>query len=127
MRFVLIDYARDQAAQKRGGPDRDLPLQDILTVQADGEADAHDLLALDAALDRLAGHSERLAEVVELRFFGGMTHDEIARSTGRSVPTVKRDWRRARAHLYQLMHDPDEPGADELADDPTPVDFPREG
>ncbi|PAP79032.1 hypothetical protein B1759_11730 [Rubrivirga sp. SAORIC476] len=119
MRFVLVDYARDRAARKRGGAARDLPLDEALAVAADGEADAHDLLALDAALDRLATQSERLAETVELRFFGGMTHDEVAEATGRSVPTVKRDWRRARAYLYQLMQDGeagDPPSADLTSD-----------
>lgn len=131
MRFVLIGYARERTALKRGGSDRDLQLDDALAVATDGEADAHDLLALDAALDKLAGHSERLAETVELRFFGGMTHEEIASATGRSVPTVKRDWRRARAYLYQLMHDSpasdavsNEPGAgaSQHATDPPPPD-----
>jgi len=134
MRFVLIGYARERTALKRGGPDRDLQLDASpsrihgLAVATDGEADAHDLLALDAALDKLAGHSERLAETVELRFFGGMTHDEIASATGRSVPTVKRDWRRARTYLYQLMHDaPSESiepkvGGSQLATDPPPPD-----
>lgn len=122
MRFVLIGYARDRTALKRGGHQPDLQLDDALVVAAEGEADAHDLIALDAALDRLAEHSERLAETVELRFFGGMTHDEIASATGRSVPTVKRDWRRARTYLYQLMHDPPAPDPDELAADPPPPD-----
>ena len=117
MRFVLVDYARDRAAQKRGGPGADLPLDDALAVAADGEADAHDLLALDAALDRLAAQSARLAETVELRFFGGLTHDEVAEATGRSVPTVKRDWRRARAYLHQFMHDGDDPSASGFASD----------
>jgi RNA polymerase sigma factor (TIGR02999 family) len=119
MRFVLIGYARERAALKRGGPGADLPLDEALAVAAEGEADAHDLLALDAALDRLGVLSERLAETVEMRFFGGLTHDEIAEATGRSVPTVKRDWRRARAYLYQLMHDGaagDPPSADLASD-----------
>ena len=56
MRFVLVDYARDRAAQKRGGPGADLPLDEALAVAGD-HADAHDLLALDAALDRLGALS----------------------------------------------------------------------
>ena len=114
---------RERAAQKRGGPGRDLPLDEALAVAADGQADAHDLLALDAALDRLAARSERLAETVELRFFGGMTHDEVAEATGRSVPTVKRDWRRARAYLSQLMHD----GEAGSAGDPPSGDLASDG
>ncbi|MEM6285571.1 MAG: ECF-type sigma factor [Bacteroidota bacterium] len=121
MRFVLVGYARDRTAQKRGGASRDLPLDEALAVAADGEADAHDLLALDAALDRLGARSARLAETVELRFFGGLTHDEIAEATGRSAPTVKRDWRRARAYLYQLMSDPEADG------DPPPPDSASDG
>ncbi|MDX1421461.1 MAG: ECF-type sigma factor [Rubricoccaceae bacterium] len=113
MRFVLIGYARAGATQKRGGPGADLPLDEALAVAAAdrAEAQALDLLALDAALDRLATVSERLAEVVELRFFGGMQHDEIAVATGRSVPTVKRDWQRARAYLYRLMREDEAGGA----------------
>lgn len=107
MRFVLIDYARERTAQKRGGDQADLPLDEGLAVApvAAAEAEALDLLSLDAALDRLAAVSERLAEVVEYRFFGGMEHEEIAEATGRSVSTVKRDWRRARAYLYQAMQE----------------------
>ncbi|NNF58760.1 MAG: RNA polymerase subunit sigma-70 [Rhodothermaceae bacterium] len=107
MRFVLISYARERTAQKRGGPQADLPLDEALAIAASGgaEAEALDLLHLDAALDRLAAVSERLAEVVEYRFFGGMAHEEIARATGRSVPTVKRDWRRARTYLFRFMRE----------------------
>ena len=127
MRFVLVSYARERAAQKRGGPERDLPLDALPLGAADGDAataEAADLLSLDAALGRLAAISERLAEVVELRFFGGMTHEEVAGVTGRSVPTVKRDWRRARAWLYDALRDdapraeadaPDTPAGDPLA------------
>ena len=85
MRFVLVGYARERTAQKRGGAQRDLRLDSVFVdgaeaVRAPGsaEAEALDLLHLDRALDRLAQHSERLAEVVELRFFGGMEHREIA-------------------------------------------------
>ena len=114
MRFILTDYARAQTAQKRGGPDADLRL-DGLQVAADGDVAqrAADLLTLDAALDRLAALSERLAEVVELHFFGGLTLLEIAEATGRSEATVKRDWRRARTWLYRAMAEDDDPLAGE--------------
>ena len=107
MRFVLISYARERSAQKRGGGTPDLPLNEAVAVSASdaAETEALDLLSLDAALDLLTTVSDRLAEVVEYRFFGGMTHKEIAEATGRSVPTVKRDWRRARTHLFQYMQD----------------------
>lgn len=119
MRFVLVGYAREQTAQKRGGAGRDLRLDSVLASGADGlaapgsaEAEALDLLSVDRALDRLAQHSERLAEVVELRFFGGMEHAEIAEVVGRSEPTVKRDWRRARTYLLDLMREPPEASGD---------------
>ena len=107
MRFVLISYARERTAQKRGGGTPDLPLNEAVAVSASDAADteALDLLSLDAALDLLTSVSDRLAKVVEYRFFGGMTHKEIAEATGRSVPTVKRDWRRARTYLFQYMKD----------------------
>ena len=107
MRFVLIGYARQQSRQKRGGAGRDSPLEAAVTLAASDavEAEALDLLALDMALDGLAARDERLAATVEMRFFGGMAHEEIAEATGRSVPTVKRDWRRARAYLYRAMQD----------------------
>ena len=61
------------------------------------------VLALNEALDQLSDYSTRLAQLVEYRFFGGLTYDEIASVTGMSVPTVKRDWARARAWLFRAM------------------------
>ncbi|ARA93889.1 MAG: sigma-70 family RNA polymerase sigma factor [Bacteroidetes bacterium] len=101
MRFILVDHARARTAQKRGGRQVPLPLDAVQVAAAD--AQAAELLSLNQALDRLAEHDERLARVVEYRFFGGLTYEEIAEVTGRSVPTVKRDWQRARAWLYRLM------------------------
>ena len=103
MRFVLIGYARERAAEKRGGGVRPLALDTSIGVSDPAESEALDLLSVDAALDRLAAVSERLAEVVELRFFGGMQYEEIAEAVGRSVPTVKRDWQRARTYLYRMV------------------------
>jgi RNA polymerase sigma factor (TIGR02999 family) len=102
MRFVLVDYARAQTTVKRGGGQFDVPLD---TIQIAADARAVDLLDLDAALEGLAAVSARLADTVELRFFGGLTFEEIAEARGLSVPTVKRDWARARAWLYQAMQD----------------------
>lgn len=100
MRFILIDYARARTAARRGGPQAALPLEaQALAV----EERAADLLALDEALTRLAALDPHLGSLVEQRFFAGMTYEEIATVTGRSVPTVKRDWQRARAWLYQMM------------------------
>ncbi|MEM1116891.1 MAG: sigma-70 family RNA polymerase sigma factor [Bacteroidota bacterium] len=110
MRYVLVDHVRARQAQKRGGKDDPVPLDDVqVAAFANGgagpEADerAADVLALHDALDRLGARSARLAETVELRFFGGLTHDEIADLTRRSVPTVKRDWAKARAWLHQYL------------------------
>jgi RNA polymerase sigma factor (TIGR02999 family) len=102
MRFVLIDYARSRAAGKRGGGAAAVTLD---RVQIAADERAHDLIALDAALTDLAHADPRLAQVVELRFFGGLSYDDIAAVTSRSVPTAKRDWARARAWLYRSMQE----------------------
>jgi RNA polymerase sigma factor (TIGR02999 family) len=102
MRFVLVDYARAQAAGKRGGGQPHLPIDNVLIAAEERSAD---LLELDEALRQLAAVSQRLADTVELHFFGGLTFDEIAEVLGRSVPTIKRDWARARLWLYRAMRD----------------------
>lgn len=102
MRFVLVDHARARSAQKRGAGARDVSLDEAF-VPADDRSD--DLVAIDEALKRLHQHSERLADLVQYRFFGGMSYEEIAEVTGLSVPTVKRDWARARTWLYQFMRE----------------------
>jgi RNA polymerase sigma factor (TIGR02999 family) len=104
MRFVLIDYARRRTAQKRGGVQRDISLDEVRVGVEDRTLD---LLALDEALDELTAFDERLGRLVEFRFFGGLTYEEIAEVTEWSVPTIKRDWRRARAWLFRAM----QPGA----------------
>ena len=100
MRFILIDTARARSAEKRGRGATSVPLESIQIAADDCAAD---LLALDEALDDLARQEARLGELIEYRFFGGLTYEEIAEATGRSVPTVKRDWRRARSWLYLRM------------------------
>ena len=100
MRFILIDYARARTRAKRGGTAADLPLQSVLIA---AEERAAEILALDEALEILAGRDERLRNLVEYRFFGGLTYDEIADVTGQSVRTVKRDWDRARGWLHRIM------------------------
>ena len=105
MRFILIDYARARTAGKRGGAQRDVSLVSIQLTDDARAADerAADLLTLDQALVELTAANERLGQLVEYKFFGGLTYPEIAEVTGWSVPTIKRDWRRARAWLYRLM------------------------
>jgi RNA polymerase sigma factor (TIGR02999 family) len=100
MRFILVDHARAQAAQKRGGGEQPVPLD---AVQIAAREPIADMLALDEALERLGRFSERQSQLVEYRFFGGLSYEEIAEVTGTSVRTVKRDWTRARTWLYSYM------------------------
>jgi len=97
MRRVLIDYARARSATKRGSAMPLLPIDAAALVASDS---LEELLAIHDALDALAAVDRTQSEIVELRFFGGMTHDEIASHLGLSVPTVERRWRLARAWLY---------------------------
>ena len=100
MRRILIDYARHRNALKRGGAVEPLRLDDIEIALEDS---ASTLLAIDHALDRLAEMDERSAKVVEHRFFGGLTEEEIAEVMQVSVRTVRRDWVKARAWLHKEM------------------------
>jgi RNA polymerase sigma factor (TIGR02999 family) len=100
MRFILVDYARARLERSRGAAAADVPV-DAVQVAADERAT--DLIALHEALEVLAQRNERLGRMVEYRFFGGLTFEEIAEVTGSPVPTVKRDWSRARAWLYRTM------------------------
>lgn len=101
MRRILVDHARRRTAQKRGGNQQPIPL-DEAQLAMDAQADL--LLSLDEALDRLAAFSERLAQVVELRFFGGMTEEETAEALGLSARTVRRDWVKAKAWLFKELY-----------------------
>jgi len=108
MRFIIIDYVRARTAEKRGGAPDDVPLDDVQVAIADERA--ADLLTLNDALEQLAAVNERLSQLVEYRFFGGLTYREVAEVTGRSVPTVKRDWARARTWLYRALQPNHEAG-----------------
>lgn len=107
MRNVLVDHARGRAAAKRGGGAIKTSL-DGREVAIAGRAE--ELLALDEALDRLAGLDERMARVVEVRFFGGLTLEETAELLGVSTMTVTRDWQKAKTWLHRFLHE-GEPGA----------------
>lgn len=98
MRNILVDFARQRLSQKRGGEKSHVELDEALNFSS-GKSD--DLVALDECLKELAKLSERQAQVVELKFFGGLTEDEIAEVLKISVATVKRDWQAARAWLYR--------------------------
>jgi RNA polymerase sigma factor (TIGR02999 family) len=109
MRHVLCNYARDRKRQKRGGEieRRSLPeldaVPEVLTLTWE---QAENLLALDAALDELAQEAPHLSEVVECRFYGGMTIEDTATALGSSAATVKRQWTLARAWLYRRLQGP---------------------
>jgi RNA polymerase sigma-70 factor (ECF subfamily) len=101
MRHVLVDIARRRRADRRGGPDAiHVPL-DGIDVTAHERTD--DLLAMDAAIDLLAREDPRKAQVVELRFFGGLSVEETAEALRISVRTVHTDWALARAWLYRAL------------------------
>ena len=100
MRQILIDHARRRSTAKRGGGQVRIDLEDATIGVEDRAAE---LLALDQALKRLATLDERMAQVVELRFFGGLSVEETAEVLGVDPRTIKRDWRRARAVLHQEL------------------------
>ena len=100
MRHVLIDRARAQGAERRGGGQDAVTLDDAV---ADGERSPQRLLEIDDALDRLAEVSPRLARVVECRFYGGLSEEEIADALSITVRTVQRDWVKARALLRRAL------------------------
>ncbi len=96
MRFVLTDSARRRAAAKRGGGEMRVTFEDSMFPDA---VQLDDVIALDDALNRLEDLDERQAQVVECRFFAGLSVEETARALGVGTATVKRDWRAARAWL----------------------------
>lgn len=101
MRQILIDYARTKHRAKRGGAEDKVPLENALTVGV-GDTD-FDLLALDEALTRLGAKEEHLANIVELRFFSGLSVEDTAVVLGVSASTVKRDWQMARSWLHREL------------------------
>ena len=100
MRRVLVDAARRKNSAKRGGDRVQVTLADDL-ISAD--ADEVDVVAIYDALKRLALLNQRQCQIVELRFFGGLTEDEIAETLNISPRTVRRDWNLARAWLYREL------------------------
>ncbi len=104
MRRVLIDHARAHATEKRGGSAIRLSIND---VEIPVEQRAAGLLALDEALGRLAEIDNRKAQVVEMRFFGGLSDEEIAEFLKVTTRTVLRDWQKARLWLYRELSQSD--------------------
>ena len=98
MRRILVDHARGHAAEKRGGEFQKLSLDENIDTPG-GERDLN-LVSLDDALNRLSELDPQKSKIVELRFFGGLSVEETAEVLGVSAPTVKRQWRMAKAWLY---------------------------
>ena len=101
MRQILVDHARARNAEKRGGNRKRVPMDDVLDTFE--QRNGVDCEQLDAALERLAAHSQRQRDVVEFRIFAGMSIEETANILGVGTATVERDWRIARARLYSEL------------------------
>ncbi len=114
MRRLLVDHAREKHAAKRGGGRRRVTLSGL---DGNDAAAPIDLLALDEALTALAAHTPEAAHVVELRFFGGLTNEEIGAMLGMSRGAVDRRWRAARAWLYEALAATDDDDDDDDDDD----------
>ena len=105
MRRVLVDIARRRRAGRRGGPHTvRVPIETVDVAASEPDVD---VLAIDMVLDQLALEDPRKAQVVELRFFGGLSVDETAEALGVSARTVHTDWAFARAWLYRRLSDTD--------------------
>ncbi len=102
-RRILVDYARKRRAQKRGGARARVTLDDA-AASVDGESD--EILALHEALERLAVLDQRLAKLVECRYYGGLSEIETAEVLGVSERTVRRDWLKAKGWIYQQLYGP---------------------
>ena len=100
MRRILVNHARDRAAEKRGGDMQKVPLSD---VDEAGTPQDVDVLVLHVALDQLGAIDPRKSRIVELKFFGGLTTNEIAEVLQLSPATIERDWSFARAWLYDAI------------------------
>jgi RNA polymerase sigma-70 factor, ECF subfamily len=100
MRQILVAMARERGCQKRGGGARQVSLDEAMMVDKGLD---EDLVSLDAALGALAQFDARKAQVVEMRFFGGLTEEEIASALDVSTETVRRDWRLARSWLRRKL------------------------
>ncbi len=102
MRQILMNHARDKAAAKRGGGWHKITLDEAVTPPGSTLREI-DLIALDDALEKLAGLSDRQARIIELRYFGGLTIDETAHVLGLGTTTVEDDWHLAKAWLSREL------------------------
>lgn len=100
MRRIMVDHARERRALKRGGGAGPVSMEKAALLT---DARSEELLALDEALDRLAAQDQKKSQIVELRYFGGLTAQETARFLELSLRTVEREWTMARAWLYRAL------------------------
>jgi len=107
MRRIMVDHARERRSLKRGGGALKVTLDEAALVT---ETRSEELLALDEALERLAAQDRRKSQIVELRYFGGLTAEETAGFLNMSRRTVEREWTMAKAWLYRALsgEEPDE-------------------
>lgn len=111
MRRILVDYARTQQRTKRGGKQLRVTLEDVCVLSP---RISEEVLAVDDSLARLEKEDPRQAQVVELRYFGGLTTEEAAEALGISTKTVTREWNVARAWLYADLKESHRDGARRL-------------
>jgi RNA polymerase sigma-70 factor, ECF subfamily len=104
MRQILVNYAKSYRSQKRGGGALKIELDEAALVSPE---QSQEIIELHEALQRLAALDSRKAEVVEQKYFGGLSYDEIAEVLKVSQATVRRDWEFARAWLYKELHNPE--------------------
>src|SRR2546425_12936016 len=104
MRQILVSYARSNRAQKRGGGAAKIELDEAVILSPE---QSKEIVDLDEALERLATLDSRKAQVVELKYFGGLNYDEMAEVLKISRVTVRRDWEFAKVWLYTELHDVD--------------------
>jgi RNA polymerase sigma factor (TIGR02999 family) len=104
MRQILVNYARSPRAQKRGGGARKVQLDEVALVSPE---ESKEIVDLHEALERLATLDSRKAQVVELKYFGGLNYDEMAEVLKISRVTVRRDWEFAKLWLYTELHNVD--------------------
>jgi RNA polymerase sigma factor (TIGR02999 family) len=102
MRRILVDSARRRNSLKRGGVLREVSFEEVFAVPSEEKTD---IIALDEALNILAQLNQRQSQIVEMRYFGGLSEEEIAAALDISVRTVRRDWSVARAWLYRRIKD----------------------
>jgi RNA polymerase sigma-70 factor, ECF subfamily len=107
MRRVLVEHARARHASRRGGNTQHVPWTAQIEVEMDGKHQALGLLQLDLAIEALASENPPLAQLIEMRYFGGMTAEESAEALGQSVHVVQHQIRLARAWLRRELSSPE--------------------